>query len=335
MKIAVYTICKNEAQFVNRWITSCKDADVILVTDTGSTDTTIPDLLNLKSIYPQIEVNSIKISPWRFDDARNYSLLSLPQWVDVCICLDMDEILLEGWREKVEKAYQDNTLDRLRYNYIWSWNEDGSAGITYYADKIHRRFGYRWVNPVHETLAKDTRLSAEVQAFIPDTLIEHHPDNTKSRGYYLDLLALSTRENPLNDRNAHYYARDLMFAGKYEQAVREFTRHLNLPTALWKPERSASYRYMGDCYWALGKVSFAIASFKLAIAEAPLEREPYIALAQAYRVTKNWEGVVENCMKALAIVEKPNTYICQPSAWSDWPDQMLNEARTNLGECYA
>ena len=41
MKIAVYAISKNEEQFVNRFCDSAKDADIILIADTGSTDRTV------------------------------------------------------------------------------------------------------------------------------------------------------------------------------------------------------------------------------------------------------------------------------------------------------
>ena len=41
MKIAVYAISKNEAQFVKRFCESAKEADLILIADTGSTDDTV------------------------------------------------------------------------------------------------------------------------------------------------------------------------------------------------------------------------------------------------------------------------------------------------------
>ena len=41
MKIAIYTIAKNEEQFVEDWYNSAKDADYLLIADTGSTDNTV------------------------------------------------------------------------------------------------------------------------------------------------------------------------------------------------------------------------------------------------------------------------------------------------------
>ena len=48
-KICVYAICKNEEKFVDRWYESIKDADKIIVLDTGSTDSTVKKLKNHKS----------------------------------------------------------------------------------------------------------------------------------------------------------------------------------------------------------------------------------------------------------------------------------------------
>ena len=98
MKIAVYTIAKNEEKFVERWAKSCEEADYRLIVDTGSSDNTL-----LTAAKYGIEVGSISISPWRFDDARNAALALLPDDIDMCIALDMDEILVPGWRKELEK----------------------------------------------------------------------------------------------------------------------------------------------------------------------------------------------------------------------------------------
>ena len=40
-KVTVYAICKNEEQNILKWYNSMKEADEIVVLDTGSTDNTI------------------------------------------------------------------------------------------------------------------------------------------------------------------------------------------------------------------------------------------------------------------------------------------------------
>ena len=44
LKIVVYAICKDEEQFVDRWMDSMSEADQVVVLDTGSTDGTVEKL---------------------------------------------------------------------------------------------------------------------------------------------------------------------------------------------------------------------------------------------------------------------------------------------------
>ena len=73
MKVTLYAIAKNEEKFVERWFNSSKEADYHLIVDTGSTDDTI---LIAKKLG--INVFSVNINPFRFDDARNTSLNLIP-----------------------------------------------------------------------------------------------------------------------------------------------------------------------------------------------------------------------------------------------------------------
>ena len=78
MKVAVYTIALNEEQFVERWYNSVKDeADYLLIADTGSTDGTVE-----KARALGINVVSIWVKPWRFDQGRNASLALVPPDMD-------------------------------------------------------------------------------------------------------------------------------------------------------------------------------------------------------------------------------------------------------------
>lgn len=113
MKIAVYAISKNEAQFVERFCESAKDADGIFIADTGSTDDTAEQAAKHGAI-----VHDICITPWRFDLARNAALALIPRDYDICISLDLDEIMEPGWREEIERVWVEGTT-RLRYYFDW------------------------------------------------------------------------------------------------------------------------------------------------------------------------------------------------------------------------
>lgn len=333
MKIAVYAIFKNESKHALRWVHSCLGADFILALDTGSTDNTA-EIIKEEAAALGIEcvVPDSAVMPWRFDDARNISLNMLPRDIDIAVALDLDEILANGWRDKIEKAWEsDPHTTRLRYNYVWSWNRDGTPGLTYHADKIHARAGYRWTNPVHEVLKLDPRAGEEVQTFINDTLILHFPDNSKPRTQYLDLMALAVKENPHDDRMAHYYGRELFFNSDYMAAIKYLTKHINMPEARWAAEKAASWRYIGDSYWELGEFDQAITSFLNANSTFQC-RENWVRLAQAYRATEQWTYCAACCNNALEYTERPNSYINEPLAWSDWPNVMLKESETHLSK---
>ena len=304
MKIAVYTIALNEQQFVERWYSSAKEADYLLIADTGSTDLTVKYAENLG-----INVIKIAIKPWRFDDARNAALAALPGDVTYAIALDMDEQLQPGWRQELEQV--PSNVTRPRYKYTWSWKEDGTEGLTYGGDKIHARFGYRWKHPVHEVLVGDN----EVQGWC-GLEIHHHPDNTKSRSQYLPLLELAVREAPNDDRNTFYYARELYFNGRNDEAYKEFKRHLKLPTATWKPERAASMRYLAK----LSKDNSTRKEWlQRAVVEAPDRREARVELAQFYYESAQWATGLFYAKSALNIKEKPLEYLCEEDAWGFLP----------------
>lgn len=318
MKVAVYTIALNEAQFVERWLDSAVDADYKIILDTGSADDTVELGEALGAT-----VYKASVKPWRFDDARNASLALVPADADYCIALDMDEVLVDGWREELEKAYEQGWT-RPRYKYVWSWNPDGTEGLTYGGDKIHARQGYRWKHPVHEVITPDR---------IPETQgwtslqIHHFPDSSKSRGQYFPLLELSVAEDPSDDRNAFYYARELYFHGMLEKAAAEFKRHLALPSARWAPERAASLRYLAKC-----EPENAVKYLITAAGEAPDFREPWLDLAYEYYQVGNWESCFEATNKALAIKEKPLVYLNEADAWGSKPHDLLAISAFNLGK---
>jgi hypothetical protein len=307
-KVAVYTIALNEEQFVERWYESAKDADYLLIADTGSTDGTRETAIKLG-----INVIDVKVRPWRFDDARNASLVAIPEDIDYCIALDMDEVLLPGWKDHLTDALSSGWT-RPRYQYTWNWLDEAETvpSLQYGGDKIHARRGYRWTHPVHEVLRTygDTK---ETQGWI-GLEIHHHPDNTKSRGQYFPLLKMAVDERPEDDRNAYYYARELYFNGLYEEAAKQFKRHLSLPTAVWAPERAASMRYLAKIE-PDNREEWLIQAIK----EAPGRREALVEMSQHLYSVQSWASCLHFAKKALDIVEKPLDYLCEAFAWGYLP----------------
>ena len=317
-KIVVYAISKNEEKFVDRWVDSMNEADAIYVLDTGSTDNTVEKLKNRNVIVKQEN-----IKPWRFDVARNLSLQLVPTDADICICTDLDEVFIPGWRDKLEKIWEDNTT-RLQYNYNWSLDENDKPLVNFYISKMHSRYNYTWTHPVHEVLT----FTGDIENVITtdEITVNHYPDNTKSRGSYLPLLELSVKEQPNDDRNMHYLGREYMYYQKWNECIDTLIKHLNLPSATWKDERCASMRFIARSYSALKRFDEARMWLDKAIKEAPHLRDPLIEKALLEYQLENWEEVIKNCEEALKIDSKYKSYINEQFSWDNTVYDLLSIA---------
>ena len=321
IKICVYAICKNESKFINRWLESIKDADYICVLDTGSTDNSVELLKNAGVI-----VETKTFTNFRFDEARNESIKLIPGDTDVCVCIDIDEVMLPGWKDAIKKAWKSDTT-RLRYIYNWNLDEHDNPKVSFYQDKIHAYKGYKWVNPVHEIL-KYSGGEEHYQA-TDELIINHYPDQTKSRSSYLPLLELSVKEDPENDRNMHYLGREYMYYGKWNEAITTLKKHLSLKNATWKDERCASMRFIARSYLGLNDIDNAVYWYNEAIKEAFHLRDPLVELALVYYQLEDWEAVIKYCNAALNIPINAKTYINEVFSFDETIDDLLSLAYYN------
>lgn len=322
-KVVVYAITKNEEKFVDRWVDSMQEADEIVVLDTGSDDETVSKLQ-----ARGVKVTVQKIEPWRFDVARNKSLEAVPDDADICVCTDLDEVFVPGWRTTLENLWQEETT-RLRYNYNWSLDEDDKPLVNFYIEKIHIKKGYRWTHPVHEVLSYDG-----IENFLTtdDITVNHYPDKEKSRTSYLPLLELSVEESPKDDRNVHYLGREYMYYGKWNEAIDTLIYHLTLPTATWKDERCASMRFISRCYKNLKRYDEAKLWLDKAMVEAPYLRDPFVERELLAYSLNEWYDVIKYGKRALSIVEHPKSYINEIFSFDGTPYDLMSLAYYYIGE---
>jgi glycosyltransferase involved in cell wall biosynthesis len=335
MKVAIVSIMKNESKHIARWADSAKDADYRVLLDTGSDD----DSVALARACG-VTVHEAKIVPWHFGNARNHLLDLLPDDIDWIINLDVDEVLGDGWRAHLEAVPNDGSVNRARYTYTWNWeeyihSEDGSIdiqgtiargkpGLIYQGDKITRRFSHRWMNAVHEVnITQSGHQELQGQCGLR---IYHFADNTKSRSSYLPLLLLDVEENPDNDRNVYYCARELMFYGRTQESVEMFKRHLLMPSSVWAPERAFSMRYIAKQSpeerekWLLRGCG-----------EYPWGRELWVDLAQHYYDIGHWEGCYFAASRALSLTNRGDLYLTEAVMWGWLPHDLLAIAAHRLG----
>lgn len=313
VKTCVYAIALNEINHVDNFMAANREADLVLVCDTGSTDGTQERLRELGAV-----VHDIVQKPWRFDIPRNTALNLIPSDIDICLSIDLDEYLQPGWKKAIDDQWQihDGKIKRISYDYIWNWKPDGiTPDLRFFADKIHHRHGFYWKHPCHETLYWDGNPDDYLFLRIPEVILHHRADPSKSRGQYLHLLKIAVEEDAENDRMSHYYGRELMYHGKYEEAITELKRHLDLKNAQWHEERASSYRYISRCYRNLGKNQESqFYAFK-GIQECDNTREPWLELARASHANHDWHTCYWASTKCLSISTKSSTYMNDSNSW--------------------
>ncbi|MBU3189338.1 glycosyltransferase [Clostridium bowmanii] len=311
-KICVYAICKNEEKFVDRFMDSVSEADIVIVADTGSTDNTINKLKERGAL-----VYSIYADPFRFDYSRNECLKFVPDDIDICVSSDLDDVIEPGWAEHLKNVWTKEATRGL-YLYNWSINDDGLPAVQYTWDRIHARHGFRWIYPTHEIL-EYIGVGEEKQVYIKGMVYNHYPDKTKNRSLNLPLLKLAVSENPDNSRNMYYLGREYMFDSNWDDCILTLKNYLNLPTSTWEEERCSSMRYIGRAYCEKGEMLNAKKWLHKAISESISLREPYLDLSLlAYR-EKDWLGVYYYAKEALKIKEKKYIFANDANAWDYTP----------------
>lgn len=334
MKFAVYAIAKNEAKHAARWFEGVKDADEIVVLDTGSTDGTQKILADLG-----VKVNNMVFEPFRFDTARNQSLNQVSLDADWCMFIDLDETMVPGTitkiKEAIEAAEINGTFDSFNLNLVFTFEEVNGKRIpliTYQRECIHKRQAFYWKYPVHEMLA---RYEGEYAWKDLPFDVYHEPDTTKSRTSYLELLQLAVEENPDDARQAQYLGREFMYRGDYLDAIMWLRKHIDME--FHGPFRSESATYISRCYQSLdGTLEEAMdeaESWALrACAEFGRAREPHCELAFMYFACGAWESAIGMLRSALRIDKAPaDAMIHDAKYYGSWPYHLLAVCYQEIG----
>jgi len=275
MNFSVCLIARNEALTLPRMIASLKEfqdrGGEILVLDTGSTDETVEvakglgcrvvaagdtfritvskelaDSINAKFVVgDEAPVVNEGDSLFDFASARNYIAEFASN--DMIATPDCDEIYTKLDLDKVEKVIEDGA-EQLEYEFVFSHDDLGNPVIKFRHCKFYNRKKLSWVGIIHEVLkgsAKQVYLSEDI------IKLEHYQNEKTNRSGYLKGLAIDCFNNPDNDRNSHYFAREMMYLGRYQSAIKEFEHHISM--GRWGTEAAQSMLFIGDALIHLSK----------------------------------------------------------------------------------
>lgn len=315
MKIAVYAIALNERKHIERWYASAREADLVIMADTGSTDDSIEYAISLG-----VQVVPISVDPWRFDVAKNMALDLVPKNYDVAVSLDMDEALLPGWREKLEASWtSDATILNHRYRNNanpWQWHS-----------KIHNRKHCKWIGAVHETLQWSI---PEKQLWNGDIYLDEQQDTSKSRASYINLLHLKIDEGDRDWKTFYFLANEYASRGDIssaiEQRVNAYEYCVDAPVS-----RAYVAKHIANNYLQLHDNEKAEHWFIRSIQDSN-ERESWYSYARYLYQTAQWDRALEAAQRCLEVTQRRDGYTYDEQAWSWAPHDLAAISAYNLGK---
>lgn len=202
MITCAYTILKNEAKFIEKWLFYTKDFTYRCLLDTGSTDGSWELLREAAKNDPNLIIEQKTFTPWHFSVARNYNMAMVPDDVEWGLSPDLDEYFSINVLEEMEKTLRqfpnatNISCDRLDvYSKVVRVGPPKMIGT----NKIHRFKDYRWDQPIYEHLVY-IGPEQELEIYNDDIYLVHDQDFKKQERspLYLKMLLDEYRDNPKN-----------------------------------------------------------------------------------------------------------------------------------------
>lgn len=214
-KIAIYGVCKNEEYNIRKWYSYAKDADYIFLLDTGSTDKTIEIAKELG-----INIVSASFSPWSETQAKNTALSLLPTDIDICVCLDLDQIIVTpNWKEILSSLELGFGIAEYMFTSNTGYKD---VKITESASAIHERNGVGWIKYRPMTYDYNRDISDRIKVDID----VHHLPGTKERFAIREELYIDSFLNEL--KLIQSYSSTQYFLETYRHIVLSYFENGNM-----------------------------------------------------------------------------------------------------------
>ena len=212
---------------LGRCLESVKEADEIVVCDTGSTDGTI----NIINNY----TNKLYFYKWNdsFADARNYAKSKCQS--DWILSIDADEYLEPNGIQKIKDLIQTETHQTISVKMT-------SSDTQFYFPRLYRNVPeIKWEGCWHNYL----NVSEDNQTDIQITY-EYSPTHEKDPDRGIRIGEKSVYLYPKNERYKFYLAREYMYKEEWNKAINMFKEYFKL--AWWAPEWSYGHFLCSQCY---------------------------------------------------------------------------------------
>lgn len=231
-------IVKNEENVLARCLESAVHlVDEVVIVDTGSTDNTI----EIAKRYTE----KIYDFPWvnDFAAARNYSFSKAAG--DYCMWLDADDVIEEPQQEQFLKMREDLNphVEMVMMKYNTCFDDSGAPTFSYYRERLIRNNGkHLWYGQVHEVIAPAGLVVHS------EVAVTHKRDGAGNPDRNLEIYqGMLAEGKALEPRHQYYYARELYYHKKYQEALDVLLSFLGTADG-WKENKIEACSIASYCY---------------------------------------------------------------------------------------
>ena len=239
MKLSASMIVKNEQAILGRCLESVKDADEIVILDTGSTDMTA----EVAKAYPNVKYIAGKYK-WNdnFAEARNESLKYCTG--DFILTIDADERLESGGIEKIKKLIPMLSKETLAVDFPTIAERTGAL---HYSPRLYRKHkDVFWRGAIHNHLSIVPDIKCDVKLYYGYS--EAHK-NDPDRAFRI--LKKEVERDPKLIREKFYFGREHTYKNDWIGALYWYKEYLKV--AYWAPEMAEAWLGISHCYNNLSK----------------------------------------------------------------------------------
>ncbi len=263
MSLSVAIICRNSSDVIERCLESVKDADEIVVVDTGSFDNTIEIAKRYTDkVYEYWGCNEGGKKDglfMSFADARNKAL-------EYCtmthiFSIDADEVLEQGMDEM--KKFEGISLAVRCIS--------ATTGEEHYQPRCYiNHEKVKWFGAAHNYLKVPTGEKSDVViTYYSNKQKKNDPDRT------MRILERWVKNNPDDcAREMYYLAKEYFNRSWYEKAIKTFSDYINISE--FDAEKADACVYLSRCYFAIDKYNEAVNACLSAININPAFKEALI-----------------------------------------------------------
>lgn len=321
--LSLCMIVKNEEDVLARCLSCmCDIADEIIIVDTGSTDST-------KEIARQFTEN-IYDFPWcdDFAAARNFSFSKAS--MDYTMWLDADDIINDKNRVLLKrlKTTLSPEIDMVMMRYDTAFDEYNNPTFWYYRERIFKTAcHFQWIGEIHEVIPQ----SGNTQ--YTDIRVLHKKLHPTEQGRNLRIFEKMLKDGKtLDPRQQFYYARELMYNQRYDEAIRLFTLFLDSGMG-WVENNINACENLAQCYYAQGDEQSALRSllysfvFDVPRAELCCDLGKHFFNQEQYKLAVYWYERAADCD-----LNDKNGAFCLPDCYRYIPYMQLCVCWDRLGD---